>query len=333
MSPLNRRPMCMIFKVTSNEVNTGKLIAELEYMRITYFIKLGLTIILLVVLFTKVNLSEVIGILSSLNILYYLIAILFVPILYLIRTFRWKILLESIEIRNSFTNLYKVLIIGVFYGLITPGKVGELGRAYHLKGKKTKIFPTIIIEKITDIFALILLSIITIFLFFNNYPGFKLLISVCIFVMIFGIWILSSKRITYLLVKPLKVQEENVDLFIDSFSKMIKNKNIMFKTFILAFCYYFVNYIAAIFLLASLDIVPSVVVVLPLVILMGNIPLTISGLGLRESVGAICFIMIGESGAHGVSFSVLFFITVTLLPGIAGYFLTMSEQRIEPSEV
>jgi hypothetical protein len=288
--------------------------------------------ILLVVLFTRVNLSEVIGILSTLNIIYYIISILFVPILYIIRTFRWKILLESIEIRNSFTNLYKALIIGVFYGLITPGKVGELGRAYHLRGKKTKIVPTIIIEKITDIFALILLSIITVFLFFNNYPGFKLLILVCIFVMILGIWILSSKRITYLLLKPLKIQEENVDQFIDSFLKIIQNKNIMFKTFVLAFCYYFINYIAAIFLLASLDIGPSVVIVLPLVILMGNIPLTISGLGLRESIGAICFIIIGESGAYGVSFSFLFFITVTLFPGIVGYFLTMSERRIEPSD-
>lgn len=302
-------------------------------MRITHFIKLCLTIILLIVLFTKVNLPDVIEILSSLQVTYYIIALVFVPILYIIRTFRWKILLESIEIRDSFINLYKVLIIGVFYGLITPGKVGELGRAYHLSGKKTKIIPTIIIEKITDIFALILLSIVTIHLFFNNYSWFKLLILVFIFILIFGIWLLSSRRITYLLVKPLRIQKENVDKFVGSFLKIIQNKNIMFKTFILAFGYYLVNYIAAIFLLASLDIDPSVVIVLPLVILMGNIPLTISGLGLRESVGAVCFIVLGQSGAYGVSFSALFFITVTLLPGFVGYFLTISERKGKLSDI
>ena len=144
-----------------------------EYMRGKYFLKLGLTILLLTILFHKVNLSDVAGILLSLNIYYYIISVLIVPILYIIRTIRWEILLESMDIRNPFANLFKILIIGVFYGLITPGKVGELGRAYHLNGQKTKIVPTIIIEKITDIFSLIMLSVLTIILFFNDYSDFN----------------------------------------------------------------------------------------------------------------------------------------------------------------
>jgi hypothetical protein len=62
---------------------------------------------------------------------------------------------------------------------------------------------------------------------------------------------------------------------------------------------------------------------LPIVVLMGNIPITISGLGLRESIGSLCFVLLGESAANGFVFSLLLFIFITVIPAIFGYVIIM----------
>ena len=294
-------------------------------------LKIGLTILLFIVLFVKINPSEIIGILFSLHLSYFVIAIFFVPILYLIRTYKWSILLDSIKIKTPFVNLFKVLIIGVFYGLVTPGKVGEIVRAYYLDEKKSVTIPTILMEKIIDIFILVILSILTVILFFTDYSAFWYILIILILSLILAILLLTNKKIILLLSKPFKIEEENIDIYIDIFSKLIKDKGAMSKATILTICYYLTAYILAFFLLLSLDVNTWVVTTLPLIVLMGNIPITISGLGLRESIATICFMLLGEKGAYGFSFSILLFFTITLLPGIFGYFFVISARNNEDS--
>ena len=105
----------------------------------------------------------------------------------------------------------------------------------------------------------------------------------------------------------------------------------MSKVALLTICYYLIAYISAFFLLLALDANTLAVISLPLIVLMGNIPITISGLGLRESVATILFILLGEEGAYGFSFSILIFLTFTLLPGVLGYFLVITTRSNERS--
>lgn len=300
-------------------------------MRKETLLKAGLTLLLFVVLFVKINLFEVIGILSSIRLSYLVIAIFFVPILYIIRTYKWSILLNSIKIKKPFVNLFRILIIGVFYGLVTPGKVGEIGRAYHLDEKQSVTIPTILMEKIIDVFILVMLSLLTVIFFFNDYPTFQYIFLILIISLILAIALLSNKKFILLLSKPFKIERENIDIYIDKFSKLIKDKVALSKATLLTICYYLIAYILAFFLLLSLGVNTLAVITLPLIILTGNVPITISGLGLRESVGTICFILLGEDGAYGFSFSILLFLTITLLPGVFGYFLVITAGSNEHS--
>lgn len=301
-------------------------------MRKEPLLKIGLTILLFIVLFVKINPSEVISILSSIHLSYFAIAISFVPLLYIIRTYKWSVLLDSIKIEKSFVNLFKILIIGVFYGLLTPGKVGELGRAYHLNEKKSVIIPTILMEKIIDIFILVLLCLLTVILFFIDYSAFWYILLILILSLILVMLLLTNKKIILLLSKPFKMERESIDIYIDKFSMLIKDKDAMSKATILTICYYLISYILAFFLLLSLDVNTLMVSTFPLIVLMGNIPITISGLGLRESIATICFLLLGEKGAYGFSFSILLFFTITLLPGIFGYFFAISARNNEDSK-
>lgn len=300
-------------------------------MRKGTLIKAGLTILLFIVLFLKLDLSDVIDILSSLRLSYFVIALLFVPILYIIRTYKWGILLASIKIKKPFGNLFEIVLMGVFYGLLTPGKVGEIGRAYHLNEKKSETIPTILMEKIIDIFILVILSLLTVILFFYDYSAFWYILLSLIVLLILAILLLSNKKFILLISKPFKIEGESVDIYINKFSILINDKRAMSKVTLLTICFYLIDYVVAFFLLLSLDVNTSAVITLPLVILMGNIPITISGLGLRESVATILFILLGEEGAYGFSFSILLFFTTTLLPGVFGYFLAITTRSNEHS--
>jgi len=297
-------------------------------MRRDGLIKIALTALFFIVLFSRLDLHELWSTLLSLNLKYLILSMFFVPILYIIRTYRWGVLLKSVGIEKIFVNLFKVLLIGVFYGLITPGKVGELSRAYYLDEKKSVTISTILMEKLIDVFVLALLSIITLIIFFHNNPILTYVILISAFAAILSTWLFANKRFLSLVTKLFKIKYEDVEIFTDSFSRLRKNRSAMSKTTFLAFLYYLVHYILAILMLYSMGANPFAVVTLPLIILMGNVPITISGLGMRESIGAICFVLLGESGAQGFLFSLLLFFTITLIPGIFGYLLTIKDKTM-----
>lgn len=292
-------------------------------MKWNYFFKAALTLIILIILFYKINLYEVISIFSSANIIFLAISMFFVLLLYLIRTYRWEILLNSIGVHRSFVDLFKVLMIGTFYGLFTPGKVGELGRAYHLAEKKSATISTILVEKLIDIVVLIVASILTINIFFYDYKFFKYFILACAIGTLAFSLAMMNKRFISMCAKPLKIKEDDVSLYVYSFLLLLKDRQAIYKTTLLAIVYYLVAYIFAYFLLLSLNIGSLGIIALPIIILMGNVPVTISGVGVRESVGAACFVMLGMSSAEGLSFSMLLFLSMILLPGIFGYLMVI----------
>ncbi len=167
-------------------------------MKKSTIFKIFLTVLLFVVLVIKVNFFEILSIIYSLNLFYLIGAVILVPVLYVIRTVRWNIFLNSVGITLPFFQSLKILLIGNFYGLVTPGKVGELGRAYHLNEKKVLTIPTIIMEKMTDIFTLILLSLHTIIFYFQKKTFMHGGIFFWCIAVILIIFLLTNRHILYL---------------------------------------------------------------------------------------------------------------------------------------
>jgi hypothetical protein len=252
-------------------------------------------------------------------------ALVLVPVLYIIRTVRWNIFLDSVGITISFLTSFKVLLIGNFYGLVTPGKIGELGRAFHVNEKKVLTIPTIIMEKLIDVCTLIILSFLTIIFYFQNSPLMQVGILVCGITVVLGIFLLTSKKAVFLMVKIFKINQETCGQFVGSFRIMLSNYTLMGYAFLISFVYYLVAFLLGYFVILSAGFNSIVIITFPIIVLMGNIPLTISGLGLRESIGSLSFIYLGETASDGFVFAFLLFILITVIPGIFGYILTLKE--------
>lgn len=301
-------------------------------MNKTNLLKLGLSLVLCFVLLSKVDTTELAEVMLSLDYLYFTAALLITPVLYASRTYRWQIMMRSLGFNNTFLELFKVLMIGVFYGLITPGKIGEVGRVLHLRGEKPKIIATIIFEKILDISILLILSVVTVLLYFNNLIELKYLtIGIAVFMIAFFL-ALISKRLSTIISSILKRDASFANQCLEPLWEIRKNHRLLLMIFSISAFYYLIVYLISFLTLYSLGISYKVIITIPLIILIGNIPITIAGIGLRESVGTVCFLYLGESAVNGLSFSLLLFIIITVIPSLFGYVLSISAFGVSKSK-
>lgn len=288
---------------------------------IRWIFNIAITLILLAILLIKIKPTELINTLESTNFYLLLLSIPIVVALWLVRALKWRVMLNHLGIKKLTRESLRIILIGSFYGMMTPGKVGELARAYYMKEKKAVIVPTIIWEKISDILTLVVLSVLALLLFFKN-TGLIYIILAMAFLLIIGLAIITNKRILGQLAKIFKFSEESKQYYLSSMTKMA-NLRLLSKIFLLSFTYYGLAYLLAAVVLLSLD--PSINLLLafslPIIVLVGNAPITISGLGLREFAAVLTFETFGTSTSYGFSFTMILFLLVTLIPAIIGYLL------------
>jgi len=104
---------------------------------------------------------------------------------------------------------------------------------------------------------------------------------------------------------------------------------ILLSTLGLTLAYYVVNTVVFWLVLMSISpsINPVIALSLPLIIIMGNVPISISGLGVRELVSVTVFSAFGDSAAYGFSASLILYLLTSLLPGLVGSLFTLGGVR------
>jgi hypothetical protein len=84
------------------------------------------------------------------------------------RAVRWRLFLSPIQIADT-RSLFSALIIGYMANVVTPAHLGEFLRAYVLSRKKKlsmeSVFGTIVVERIVDVFSLLLLMLAVFWLY------------------------------------------------------------------------------------------------------------------------------------------------------------------------
>jgi glycosyltransferase 2 family protein len=121
--------------------------------RLSPVIGLLMTVVFLILVFLNVDIAKLGTALRSADYIYVLPALLLTSIGYLVRTARWRIILEPTK-RVSFGSAFTVLIIGFTANNLLPARIGELVRAYALGRKenlsKSLSLATIIVERVFD---------------------------------------------------------------------------------------------------------------------------------------------------------------------------------------
>ncbi|MCP3774578.1 flippase-like domain-containing protein [Paenibacillus sp. MZ04-78.2] len=124
-----------------------------------------------------------------------ILALVIVCCSYIIRFIKWNYLINAINIKISFSESFSIFFAGRALS-ITPGKVGELFKAYILK-KRYKIdisysSPAIIMEWFSDFFGILIIIGLSIFVFSYGY----ILFFLALFFMLLITAVLQSKKLS-----------------------------------------------------------------------------------------------------------------------------------------
>ncbi len=273
-------------------------------------IKLAVSSFLLYIVLSKTGLEKVFEILKKMSLPAFFAAILLNIFAQLISTFRWRFLLPAgIGIRK----LFSLYMIGAFFNNFMPGVIGgDAVKGYYL-------------YQATGKGGLSLASI-----FMDRYIGFVGLLAICTAAFPFGFKYMQGSRVEWLL--PLVVLSfivasllifglrlgkrlRTLSEFYNYFHAYRNQKEVIGKAFLLSVLIQ-VSAVVAVYLL-SLGIgqhVPilACLIFLPLIVLFTTIPLSISGLGIRESGFVLFFGLVGIKPEAATAISLAWFIATSI---------------------
>jgi uncharacterized protein (TIRG00374 family) len=94
---------------------------------------------------------------------------------YILRVWRWKMLIKATGNNSTFSSLFAALSIGYFINLVVP-RLGEVTRCFYVKRQDNlpflQVLGTVIVERVVDILTLLLVLLLTITLQFDKITEF-----------------------------------------------------------------------------------------------------------------------------------------------------------------
>ncbi len=278
------------------------------------------TVGVLYLVLKKVGLGEIIGALKRINVLWFGLAFLLMPLQLFLKVYKWWHLLKLNERSIKFGEAAKSLLGGIGIGIITPARVGEITRVLYLKSsQRLRLSGLVIIDKFFDLFIVIALAIGGLTLVFRYSINILLiLLLILLFYFLFnpkGIKNLLQRLTNYL---PFKNKISEVVSSLNTLNWRVSGF-LLFFTF-LAFIVDFFQFYLLIFSFGDASL-KAAAFSFPLVILANILPATVGGLGVREAVSVITLSHFGVAKEVAVNASFSLFFINTLIPGIVGIFL------------
>jgi glycosyltransferase 2 family protein len=277
------------------------------------------TVILLLLILSVLDPGMLIRSLGEADIPFFLAALALMPLMVLIKCYRWHLLINRNE-NIGFTDAVRSFLAGNALGIITPARVGELGRVAYLPVKnKGRFLGLVILDKIFDMLSFVALAVIGSVIVLGTEMAAILLIMLVASALV----LLNLKRISRFVlnndllsrVKQLKPLAEAMTIGAPAVAYYQVLALASACVSILQ-CYLLVNA----FQPADFS---TVFFTFPLIILTNIVPVTISGLGVREGAAVLLLSGFGISGTTAFSSAFLIYFIDNFIPSLFGvYFVT-----------
>lgn len=286
---------------------------------IVIFIKIFISLTLLLYLFNKIDFSLIYSLNQSILIFVVMSVLLTIGSLF-IMTVRWNVLLNTIyHVKPNLIILYRLYFIGTYFNIFLPGSIGGDSMRIHLSNLKYGlglaragiiVFAERIIGLISIIVILCIGSILSSDLheFINlNIWGIVILFSCIILAIVISKQYLSKK--IYLSYNKL--------FFIFLLTLIANFTDIIMLYF---YCHYF-NTPITLF---------TIMIIIPIVNISAILPISLGGLGVREGTMAVLFSLIGAEPSVAVIISLLIYLSKVIV-GLIGGFIYIKSSMVEHS--
>lgn len=270
-----------------------------------------------------------------------------------VRAFRWSRILKAQKISLSPSTALQYFLMGLYAAVLTPGRIGDLLRAYLISRKEKKSFgfitASVVFDRLLDLGTMLGIAVLGVLffiipnidpeqqqdltvpiLFLTIFAVLGVFLVYIVFSTNFGKQFLSKFGAAFIRLMPKRfAQKINLDNELNDFFEAIDLYRINYANLSLAavssifawLIYGFQGYI--LFLAfggenASFLILTFFVAFTSFATL---IPFTISGWGMREALFIILFSFVGIPQDAALSFSIVFVLIAAWIPAMFGGFL------------
>jgi len=307
------------------------------------FTLLGLLILAFIL--SMIDLKKTLDILSGANLWLAGISVAAAAASIILKSLKWKVIIGIYDKRYPLKQCIKAWLAGFAAGIATPGRIGDLSRAYYLRGSMDtgKGLVTVLTDRVIDITLLFCLAIAGVLSFLSILSNHScMLATTLIFFSAFllGIYAFSRKAVLSIVMKPLYKKiipakykpRFNITAggFMDGIEDIKGKKQVIVVSGLIGMVAWLFSILEYYFLAASLGISVSylfLLSIMPIVVLFDTLPISISGIGTRDALLILFFGAISLTREQAVSFSFMVLIFSYLLIGMAGALVLLGEGR------
>ncbi len=301
--------------------------------RIWIILRFAVAFAIILYLLSKINLSDVKSSILSANHVYLIFALVLDFVVWLIASYRLKFFSARQGLNITTFQAFEINLSTVFYGLFLPGGnlTGGAIKFYKLSGKDNKLSEALVALALDRVFATIALCAVGLLFWVMSFPKDSYLLVLVMVSILAGLAALcfliffdrDHRAIGKLLELANRVYES------PRLNKSIKNLSTLGKVpfssvaimVIVSVISQLISLIIYYLILLSIDAnVPFVALgwIRSVVVLVTMIPISISGLGLRESSFILLLGAFGVNNNDAFAYSIIVFAIINVIPGMVG---------------
>lgn len=280
--------------------------------KLIFFLKYIVGLLLLIWILSRVDRQSLIETFLSLRIVDLAIIILLAIINLSFQFNLWKILIESHSQHFNLKDLLPSFFAGFAFRLMIPGGHAEISKIFLLPGRKRGKAIAFGLEKGFQTFVKILLVLIAIPMVF---PEYKVVL-----------WISAIVIILAIIITPFLLKKENVQKHLEknvSYTRIFLLSSVYTTPIFLCLVYQYFYLLNISFDISFFQI--SIVTVF--IWGAGLIPISISGLGVRENLSVFFLAQFGIPGYTAVTISLLVFFINAIIPAVIGVFIIIRRKH------
>jgi len=274
-----------------------------------------LGVLILAWLFIFSGFSEVFGILRTVSFHWILLSCGAILLTFVLRTWRWSVLLRSAGYTSSMDMIFKCIMFGWLLNYLLPARVGDIGRGVALKTTERKPFgmslSTIVLERVFDMTTLALILAIPIVIFYQEQFFWLEIISIGVAVaLIFALFIIYKfdNHIIRVLKKRIPSIKESVHLLKEGLDEIRRNTAAMALCFALSIPIWLLEISSVFFAAKAINFgLPFLLAVVSGIaaFIAQSLPVTPAGIGVHEASITGILALFGVSASVGVSIALV----------------------------
>lgn len=309
-----------------------------------YFHFIG--IFLLIFILIKIDFKEIVLYFKNAKLTYLLIAYPCLLLMIFLKSFRWNLLMRHQGVKFSQLRTFYIYIWAFYFGVVTPSRVGEISKTLYVQDKFENFgeaFVSVFLDRFLDI-AIMFLIVLLIYPFYYDLFELRLLTGAVLTIILIAviIYLFQNKNINELIIRLIRyitpqkyyqMLKQNFTNFIEDFIGSIKNLKLMGVSIFITSLSFFIYCIMSFMILKSLNVQMTFFYNIFCIVVSGVVvilPISISGLGVRELTMIYLFNRVNLDKEAAVLFSLSLF-SISIILGMHGWianvFMMINEKR------